>query len=237
MVWSKEVAGARKCLEDQQMTVTQAFKSEKENLLSLPDDPYPTQEMVVVSVGKSPYVRFDLNDYSIPHNYVRRQVTVFADSNWVTIVDGPTQLAKHKRCFEKLRQIEVPEHIKALQEQKKKAKKGSGMNRLIGAAPSVGELFKIAAEKGHVMGGMTAKLLDLLDLYGPVETEEAIREVVKSGGSHCSDVSQVLERRRRQKGLLSPVAIQLPDDKRINNLVVLPHSLASYDNLSGAEKQ
>jgi transposase len=237
IVWCKEVAGARKCLEDQQMTVTQAFESEKESLLALPANPYPVHEMVVVSVGKSPYARFDLNDYSIPHDYVRRQVTVFADSDWVTIVDGPKQLAKHKRCFEKGRQIEISEHIKALEEQKKKAKKKSGMSRLVSAAPSVRELFAVAAEKGHAMGGMTAKLLELLDLYGPAETEEAIREVVKSGGSHCSDVNQVLERRRRQKGLLSPVAIQLPDDKRINNLVVLPHSLASYDNLSGAEKQ
>jgi transposase len=237
MVWCKEVAGARKCLEDQQMTVTQAFESEKQSLIALPANPYPAHEMVVVSVGKSPYVRFDLNDYSIPHEYVRRQVTVFADSNWVTIVDGPKQLAKHKRCFEKLRQIEIAEHITALEEQKKRAKKKSGMSRLMSAAPSVKELFVVAAEKGHAMGGMTAKLLELLDLYGQNATEEAIQEVVKSGGSHCSDVRQVLERTRRRKGLLSPVAVQLPDDKRINDLVVLPHSLASYDNLSGEEKQ
>lgn len=237
MVWCKEVAGARKCLEDQQMTVTQAFESEKESLIALPANPYPAHEVVVVSIGKSPYVRFDLNDYSVPHEYVRRQVTVFADGNWVTIVDGPKQLAKHKRCFEKLRQIEIPEHITALEDQKKKAKKKSGMSRLVSAAPSVRELFVVAAEKGHAMGGMTAKLLELLDLYGPAATEEAIQEVVKSGGSHCSDVRQELERSRRRKGLLSPVAIRLPDDKRINDLVVLPHSLASYDNLSREEKQ
>ena len=237
MVWCKEVAGARNCLEDQQLTVTQAFESEKESLMALPANPYPVHEMVIASVGKTPYIRFDLNDYSVPHEYVRRQVTVFADSNWVTIADGPKQLAKHKRCFEKLRQIETREHITALEEQKKRAKKKSGMSRLMSAAPSVKELFVVAAEKGHAMGGMTAKLLELLDLYGPAATEEAIREVVKSGGSHCSDVRQELERSRRRKGLLSPVTIQLPDDKRINDLVVLPHSLASYDNLSGEEKQ
>jgi transposase len=237
MVWCKEVAGARKCLEDQQMTVTQAFATEKESLIALPGNSYPAHEMVVASVGKSPYVRFDLNDYSVPHEYVRRQVTVLADSNWVTIVDGTKQLAKHKRCFEKLQQIEIPEHIKDLEEQKKKAKKTSGMSRLISAAPSSRDLFRVAAQKGHAIGGMTSKLLSLLDLYGPAETEEAITEVVKAGGSHCSDVSQVLERRRRRAGLLSPVAIQLPNDKRINNLVVLPHSLASYDNLSRKEQQ
>lgn len=236
-VWCKEVAGARKCLEDQVMTVSQAFESEKENLIRLPENSYPVHESVVASVGKTPYVRFDLNDYSLPHEYVRRQVTVLADSNWVTIVDGLKQLAKHKRCFEKHKQIELPQHIADLEEQKKKAKKGSGMNRLISAVPTAKELFKIAAEKGHVMGGMTSKLLGLLDLYGPVETEEAIKEVVKSGGSHCSDVAQILEKRRRRRGLLSPVAIQLPNDSRINGLVVSPHSLASYDNLSKKEQQ
>ncbi len=89
-------------------------------------------------------------------------------------------------------------------------------------------------DQGADSGAFT---LELLDLYGAAATEEAIQEVVKSGGSHCSDVRQELERSRRRKGLLSPVAIQLPDDKRINNLVVLPHSLAGYDNLSGEGKQ
>ena len=31
------------------------------------------------SVGKTPYVRFDLNDYSVPHTHVRRMLTVLAD--------------------------------------------------------------------------------------------------------------------------------------------------------------
>lgn len=65
MVWCKEVAEARKCLEDQQITVTQAFESEKDSLIALPTNPYPAHEMVVVSVGKYPYARFDLNDYSV----------------------------------------------------------------------------------------------------------------------------------------------------------------------------
>lgn len=237
MVWCNQIAAARKCAEDREMTVGEAFEKEKGSLLALPENPYPAYEMVVASVGKWPYVRFDLNDYSVPHEYVRRQVTVLADSAWVRIVDGPTEVAKHKRCFEKQRQIETPEHIERLSEQKKRAKKGSGMNRLFSAAPSARDLFKMAAERGNSIGSLTSKLLSLLDLYGAVEMEEAIQEVVKSGASHCSAVSQVLERRRRKKGLLSPVAIQLPNDNRINNLVVLPHSLASYDNLSAEEQQ
>ena len=75
-----------------------------------------------------------------------------------------------------------------------------------------------------------------MDLYGPAEVEESIKEVVTSGACHSADVANVLERRRRQKGLLSPFAIDLPDDKRVTDLVVLPHSLATYDNLSKEEQ-
>jgi transposase len=40
--------------------------------------PYPLIERVAVKAGKTPYVRFDLNDYSIPHTKVQRLLTVLA---------------------------------------------------------------------------------------------------------------------------------------------------------------
>jgi transposase len=236
-IWSAQVAGARECASDRQMTVAEAYEQEKASLIALPETPFPAHELAVVRVGKWPYIRFDLNDYSVPHEYVKRQLTVLADSQWVKIVDGPTEVAKHRRCFEKLRQIEALEHIERLKEEKTRAKKGSGMNRLFNAAPAAREFLKVAAERGQPIGSFTSKLLSLLDLYGAGEMEAALQEVVESGACHCSAVSQELERRRRRRGLLSPVAVELPADSRISSLVVVPHALASYDNLSQEEQQ
>lgn len=233
--WCEAVAGGRQFAEDRQMKVTEAYEQEKCKLMKLPDDAFAAYEIVVVSVGKTPYVRFDLNDYSTPHEYVQRKLTVLANSEWIRIIDGVKEVAKHKRCFEKRRQIESADHVASLVEQKKKAKKGSGMSLLFSTAPSAKEMFNMAAERGYPIGSLTNKLLTLLDLYGPVELEAAIKEVVKAGACHCSDVTQELERRRRKQGLLSPIAIQLPDDKRLHDFVVLPHSLASYDSLSGED--
>jgi transposase len=232
-VWCKSTAGARQCAEDREMTVGEAFEQEKSSLMPLPDNPYPICERIVATVGKTPYVRFDLNDYSVPHEYVRKQVTVLAGSQCVKIVDGLKEIASHKRCFEKQKQIELAEHVERLKEQKKKAKKGSGMGLLFNAAPTVRTMFEMAAERGYSIGSLTSKMLSLLDLYGATELEEATDEVVSFGACHCADVAQVLERRRRKKGLPSPIAIQLPNDKRLNDMVVLPHSLASYDRVTG----
>ncbi len=237
LAWCNQVAGARWCAEDREMTVRDAFEREKSSLLSLPSNPYPANETATVSVGKVPYARFDLNDYSVPHEYVRKLVTVVADRHWVQIVDGTKEIAKHPRCYEKRRQIEIPEHIENLAEQKRKGKKGSGMNRLLNASPSARELLKSAAERGHSIGSLTAKLLSLLDMYGAAELDAAIATVVKAGASHCSAVSQALEQRRRRRGLVSPIALDLGHNARLSELVVKPHSLASYDTLSQGEQK
>jgi hypothetical protein len=63
------------------------------------------RDWVPVTVGKTPYVRFDLNDYSIPHTHVRRQLTVLADLNEVCIVDDQHVLACHRRSYDKGAQI------------------------------------------------------------------------------------------------------------------------------------
>ena len=69
---------------------------------------------VAVSVGKTPYVRFDLNDYSVPHTHVRRVLTVLADPHEVRVVDGATVLACHPRSYDRDAQIELPGHVEAL---------------------------------------------------------------------------------------------------------------------------
>lgn len=57
--WCLGRSADRKCPEDQTMTIRQAFEKEQSTLLSLPDTPFSTEERVVVSAGKTPYVRFD----------------------------------------------------------------------------------------------------------------------------------------------------------------------------------
>ena len=54
----------RRCPEDLKHSVRKVFAEEAPRLLPLPDNPAPLLERVVVSVGKTPYVRFDLNDYN-----------------------------------------------------------------------------------------------------------------------------------------------------------------------------
>jgi hypothetical protein len=69
LAWAQGEAADRRCPEDRTRTVGEVFAEERDKLLPLPGDAFPADERVEVEVGKTPYVRFDLNDYSIPHDY------------------------------------------------------------------------------------------------------------------------------------------------------------------------
>jgi len=77
-IWCNGPAADRRCPDEPDRTVREVFAEESARLLPLPDNPAPLLEHVAVTVGKTPYVRFDLNDYSVPHNCVRRALTAFS---------------------------------------------------------------------------------------------------------------------------------------------------------------
>ncbi|WFN14877.1 Mu transposase domain-containing protein [Burkholderia contaminans] len=81
-------------------------------MLPLPDSPYPVEEQLAVKVGKTPYMRFDLNDYTILHTHVRHTLTVCADLNQVRVFDGAEMIASHRRCYDQAEQIEDPRRLK-----------------------------------------------------------------------------------------------------------------------------
>ena len=186
--WCLGPAADRRCPDEPERTVREVFTDEAARLLALPDNPAPLLERVAVSVGKTPYVRFDLNDYSVPHTHVRRMLTVLADPHEVRIVDGAQVLACHRRSYDKGAQIEDPAHIQALVDDKRAARQHRGTDRLAQAAPASQTLLMRAAERGGNLGTITAALLRLLDRYGAADLQAAILEALERDVPHPNAV-------------------------------------------------
>ncbi|MCB1710335.1 MAG: IS21 family transposase, partial [Halioglobus sp.] len=235
--WCVGHSANRPCPEDSRMSVREAFALEQPQLLALPANPFETDEQVVVSIGKTPYARFDLNDYSVPHTRVRRTVTVLASPTRVRVLDGNEVIADHPRSDGQGEQIEAPAHLAALVEAKRAARHHRGQDRLAHAAPSSGDLLQQAAARGNPLARVTAQLVQLLDDYGAAELEYALQEALASGVPHPNAVRQVIERRREQRDRPPPLTLTLPANDRARNIVVRPASLARYDLLDDTENQ
>jgi transposase len=236
-IWCRGLAADRRCPEQETLSVREAFAEEAGLLLKLPDNAYPLLERVVVTVGKTPYVRFDLNNYTVPHTHVRRSLTVLADRNEVRIVDGQQILACHPRSYDKGAQIEEPDHIRALVEQKHAAHQHRGADRLSHAAPASKILLIRAAERGDNLGAITGAMLRLLDRYGAAEVQAAIIEALDRNVPHPSAVRVALERRRQDRQQPPPVAVNLPEHVQARDVAVRPPRLELYDQLKGSSDE
>jgi hypothetical protein len=136
-------------------------------------------------------VRFDLNDYSIPHTHVRRGLPVLASPDEVRILDGQPVWACHQRSYDKGAQIEDPAHIEALVGHKRAARR----------------------HRGTTSGPSPRRCCACSSRYGAAELQAAIEEALARGVAHPNAVRRALERRREHKQL-PPVAVTLPEHVR-----------------------
>jgi len=230
-IWCNGPAGDRRCPDEPDRTVREVFAEEAARLLPLPDNPAPLLERVAVTVGKTPYVRFDLNDYSVPHDHARRALTVLADPHEVRIVDGAEVLACHRRSYDKGAQIEDTAHLQGLVEQKRAARQHRATDRLAQAAPASQILLIRAAERGANLGTITAALMRLLDRTSATDLQLAILDALERDVPHPNAVRLALERRREQRGEAPQIAVVLPAHVQARDTPVKPHALETYDQL------
>ena len=215
--WCDGIAADRPWLEDRSISVREAFEKERGSLIALPGDRFPADERLEVTIGKTPYARFDKNDYSVPHTHVSRTLVVLATLDEVRILDGADVIATHPRSFDKAERVENPEHIDELARQKRHARRLRGQDRLVQAAPNSERLLADAAKRGGHLGSIVAALLRLLDEYGAAELETAIGEALKRGVPHPNAVRLSLARPARGPRSAPSIPVDLPKDPRLRD--------------------
>ncbi|ACY15396.1 IS21 family transposase [Haliangium ochraceum] len=226
--WCTGLAAERPWPQERARCVGDVFAEERPRLLALPDNAFPCNERLEVHVGKTPYVRFDLNDYSVPHEHVRKTLVVDASLDLVRVLDGADVIATHARSWDRGQQVENPEHVAQLVEFKARARRSRGLDRLARAAPSAEQLLRLAAERGGNLGNITARLLALLDAVPAAELERAVAEAVEKQLPTVGAVRHILDRHRAERG--APPAIAHRFAARASEVVVRPHDLSTYDS-------
>ncbi len=227
--WSRNIAAQRRWPQDRRRSVEQAYCEERPHLRPLPAEPFPAHEHVTARLRRSPYVPFDANRYSVPHDRVGRSVAIFADLDRVRIFDQNDLIAEHPRSWDKQQVVENPAHLDALWQSKRHARMHRGQQRLIHAVPQSEKLLRALAQRQRHLATAVQHLVFLLDTYGPEEMAHAVAEALEKGSPHPETVRLILDRRCQQRKAKPPIPIQLPDDPKLKDLVVTPHALELYD--------
>lgn len=235
--WCEGEAAERRWVQDEKLSVKMAFEQERILLHEQVDAVYPVYDRKEVSVGKTPYVQFDCNLYTIPAEYVKRTLSVFATQQEVRICDGTKTIAVHKRTFDKNQQIDAPEHVNELLDAKRAARQHRYLDRLEMAAPTCKDFFVEAANRAQNLGRMTQQLNELLDIYGSQELEHGVKTALAAGRIHVAAVRQAIEQERGKLGLeKEPVRLRFESNALANELSITPNTLAEYGQLFGGEE-
>ena len=229
--WCNTIALDRPWPEDKTRRIRQVLSDERSALLPIPVNPYPCEERAEVSVGKSPWVRFDLNDYSVPHTSTRKTLVVMAAVDTIRILDGHTVVARHARSYDRGQQIEDSSHTEQLLAAKSQATQHRNVNYLTSSAPATIPLLEAMAKRGLPLLSASKQLLSMLQIYGAPALDNACNEALLRNSPHPQSVRHILECLRQEEGKPPALSIPLPDDPRVQNLVVKPADLTAYDRL------
>jgi transposase len=93
---------------------TPALALYEEPLLSLPAIPYKPYRIIQAVIGKTAFVEFDTNRYSVPTDYAGMGATICAYPERIEIVVHERKIAHHARSFGRHQKVEHPSHREKL---------------------------------------------------------------------------------------------------------------------------
>lgn len=230
-LWRDQVAHQRRWPGEDGRTVEQVLAEEQPRLMPPPLHPFSTDRIEAACSRKAIYIRFDLNDYSIPPDAVGRPLTLVASDTTVRLLDGAVEIARHARTYDRNKQVLDPSHREALLKIKRKAFHGTPAGRLEQAVPESKTLLDLAFAQGESAGNQTGQLLKLLEEYGPAALRRAVVEALERNTPRACSVAWLLRRQpRRQR-----VALDLSRHPEAQSVDVRPHDLETYDELARTE--
>ena len=155
----------------------------------------------------------------------------------VRILDGASEIARHRRSYDRHQRVEDPAHVEALLEEKRRARGSVPRARLNDAVPAAEAFLEACFQRGESVAATTEQLLLLLDDYGAAELSAAVTEALARQTPRLSSVAFLLARRRRtaQRRMALPVELSRRPDLR--DLYVKPHLSETYDELARRDER
>jgi transposase len=228
--WRDQIAHRRPWPGDASRTVQDVFEDERRVLLPLPLHPFETDLVKTVSAQRTIYVRFDLNDYTIPPSAVGRALTLVVSDTRVGIFDGASRIADHARSWDRGQIVSNPAHEEALLQQKRRALGSTPGGRLAAAVPESEAFLEAGFRRGESAARQTVQLLTLLGEYGATELRGALREALERDTPRVSSVAFLLARRRRRPD--TPRPVDLSRRPELASIDVQTPDVEIYDDLS-----
>jgi len=227
------------CLNDMQRrvrgetdTVAEVWQSEKSMLLPLSQVDYPACTSHVVKVNPYSQIVFETNRYSVPTEYVGKQLALRAYPFRVEVLSLAQVVTEHPRCFLREQDILDPFHYLGLLEQRPGAFEHAipiRQWRQNWSADYEGLLSALRQSKPD--GSGVREFIAVLKLHrtNPPETvNRAVQQALELGAAHLDGVQLCLRQLLAPQELLPALTLAHPKFSSVGNQ---PVHLEQYNRL------
>jgi hypothetical protein len=232
ITWLIDVAHERPWPDDKARKVKDVFADEQPKLLPLPKNDFAANVARPTRSGKLPYIRHDLNDYSIPYQLVQKPLSLIATEKEVRILDGQTEVARHVRSYSKGERVSDANHFVGLYDERPGAETVAGRAYMTKLIPEIEPLYALMVVEGVALGPATAKIMELVKEYGEKTVQSAVKQAVERGLARPTYLAQICAQRASQREARPQLPIDLPHRPFVRDLLVTHHDPAGYDDLA-----
>jgi hypothetical protein len=207
------------------------WAKERASLLSLPERRLAPKELQPTIARKTPWIRFDLNSYSVPPEAVGKSLIVTADEERVEIMAEGKLIASHPRSWNGGKFIEDPAHREALLAHSHFGRTNQFRDTIVLDFPAADKILKHLFSAGYDVATVVRHLYKLRYHYGDDLFGKAVARAVADERYTVESLRHILQTMEIQKGKAPSVAVKLPDDPKIKDLDIKKRDLSTYDKL------
>jgi transposase len=223
-------ANARPWPVRHEYSIEEKLLEERLRLLPLPSQLWPMGQKTVKS-GKIPFIRFDLNQYSIDPNYANQALTIFYDNSEIKVMSGNITVARHKRHWGRDQVIRSESHTQALFRNTTKGQ-ASGLFRHIlqDEIPELKDVLLWCQHNDISFCRLFNTLTSLREDYGLAHLKIAIHEALADGRPTPEIIAVICRRNLSQKPIIDR-PLMLPERAGVSDLTIKTHDLSGYDDI------
>jgi hypothetical protein len=173
--WMDTIANVRIHGETHKQPV-ELFALEKQHLKALPPLPADTGIIRTVRATNRFRVVLDTNRYSVPSLYASQRLLLKTFADRLCIYHGEKLIATHTRNYDRRRDVENPDHVKELLDQRRAARDAKLLLRFYALCPHAEEYLRELKKRRLNPRQHIAKIMALSEVYSPDKVARAIED-------------------------------------------------------------
>ena len=225
-VWMDTIANVRIHGETHKPPL-ELFAKEQTVLQPGPAVPYDVATVRQVLVSPRFRVSVDANRYSVPAEYASTLVTLKLYPDRLCLYHHETLIARHVRCYDRYKDIEDPDHPKALLAQRHHAREQKLFGRFLMLSPKAEDYYRALAERRLNPRHHVQKIVALSEIYGAEAVARAMDDAFTFQAFSCEYIANLLE--SRQRLLPESGALQLTRHEDLLDLEMPEPDLSIYE--------